>query len=133
VAIPPHILPAVADHLAEHVGPGPDALLFPSAYARHIATATVYAAYFPAREAAGRPDLRFHDLRHTGATLAAQTGATLADLMNRLGHSTVGAAMRYQHTTRERDAMIAERMTAQATAANVTPIGSARSARKAGA
>ena len=28
---------------------------------------------------------RLHDLRHTGAVLAAQTGATLAELMARLG------------------------------------------------
>ena len=27
----------------------------------------------------GRPDLRWHDLRHSGAMLAAATGATLAD------------------------------------------------------
>ena len=39
---------------------------------------------YPARKAAGRPDLRFHDLQHTGAVLAAQTGATLAELMGRL-------------------------------------------------
>ena len=44
--------------------------------------------YYPARAKAGRPDLRFHDLRHTGAVLAAATGATLAELMARLGHST---------------------------------------------
>ena len=42
-----------------------------------------------------QPDLRFHDLRHTGAVLAASTGATLAELMARLGHSTAGAALRY--------------------------------------
>lgn len=35
-----------------------------------------YEAYWPAREIAGRPDLRFHDLRHTGAVLAASTGAS---------------------------------------------------------
>ena len=57
---------------------------------------------------AGRPDLRFHDLRHTGAVLAAQTGATLAELMGRLGHSTPGAAMRYQHAAADRDKAIAE-------------------------
>ena len=61
----------------------------------------------PAREAAGRPDLRWHDLRHTGAVLAAATGASLAELMARLGHSTVGAAMRYQHAASERDQIIA--------------------------
>jgi integrase len=55
---------------------------------------TLYRVFYPAREAAGRPDLRFHDPRHTGATLAAATRATLAELMARLGHSTPGAAMR---------------------------------------
>ena len=68
----------------------------------------LYDFYYPARLAAGRPDLRFHDLRHTGATLAAATGATIAELMRRLGHSTPGAAMRYQHATDDRDAAIAD-------------------------
>lgn len=50
-----------------------------------------------AREAAGRPDLPFHALRHYQGTRFAQTGATLAEIMDRLGHSDVKAAMRYQH------------------------------------
>lgn len=54
----------------------------------------LYQVYRRARAAAGRPDLRSHDLRHTGATLAAQTGATLAELTNRLGHTTVAATLR---------------------------------------
>ena len=69
--------------------------------------ATLTKVYYPAREKAGRPDLRFHDLRHTGAVLAAATGATLSELMTRLGHSTPGAALRYQHTAKGRDAEIA--------------------------
>ena len=55
---------------------------------------------------------RFHDLRHTGAVLAAlaaQSGATLAELMHRLGHTTPAAAMRYQHAAAERDREIARR------------------------
>lgn len=44
--------------------------------------------------------------------LAAQTGATLAELMGRLGHSTPGAAMRYQHAAADRDAEIARRLSA---------------------
>ena len=39
--------------------------------------------------------------------MAAQTGATLAELMARLGHSTSVAAMRYQHAAAGRDAEIA--------------------------
>ncbi|MCB0909685.1 MAG: site-specific integrase, partial [Nocardioidaceae bacterium] len=76
VAIPPHLMPAVRNHLAQHTASGRDALLFPASANedRHMAPATLYKVYYPAREAAGRPDLRWHDLRHTGAVLAAQTG-----------------------------------------------------------
>jgi hypothetical protein len=54
----------------------------------------------------------FHDLRHTGQTLAAATGATLADLMKRLGHSSPAAAMHYLHTVNGRDEAIAEALSA---------------------
>ncbi len=54
-----------------------------------------------------RPDLRFHDLRHSGAVLAAVTGASLAELMARAGHSTPDAALRYQHVAKGRDREIA--------------------------
>lgn len=73
VSIPPHLLPIVEDHLAHHAGPGPDALLFPAAQGSQMWAPTFHKSYRKAREAAGRPDLRFHDLRHTGAVLAAGT------------------------------------------------------------
>lgn len=109
VNIPPHLLPMVRDHLLTHVAAGRDALLFPSAGdpAQHMHEATMRKVFYRARRLAGRPDLRFHDLRHTGATLAAMTGATLAELMARLGHSTAHAALRYQHVARDRDKEIA--------------------------
>ncbi len=114
VAIPPHLVPLVKDHLSDHTAPGKNALLFPSAADEnhHMAPATLYKVFYPAREAAGRKDLRWHDLRHTGAVLAAQTGATLAELMGRLGHTTPGAAMRYQHAAADRDTEIARRLSA---------------------
>jgi integrase len=108
VAIPPHLMPLVHDHLIVHAGRGRDALLFTNASGGYLTPGGLYDFYYPARLAAGRPDLRFHDLRHTGATLAAATGATIAELMHRLGHSTSGAAMRYQHATADRDVAIAE-------------------------
>ena len=52
--------------------------------------------------------VHFHDLRHTGGTLAAATGATLKELMARLGHSSPRAAMIYQHATSDRDQAIAQ-------------------------
>jgi integrase len=125
VAIPPHVVGSISQHLDEHVGPDADALLFPAATGGHLSARGLYDHYYPARDAAGRKDLRFHDLRHTGAYLAAGTGATLADLMNRLGHSTVSAAMRYQHHTAERDRDVAARLSEAATG-NVTSIDAAR-------
>jgi integrase len=107
VNIPPHLMSLVHEHLILHVERGQDALLFPAAAGGHMAPSSLYAVYHPARKAAGRPDLRFHDLRHTGAVLAAAAGATLAELMARLGHSTVSAAMRYQHAAADRDKVIA--------------------------
>lgn len=112
VAIPPHLMPMVREHLLNHAEPGKDGLLFPARGGGHIAPSSLYRVFYPAREAAGRPDLRWHDLRHTGAVLAAQTGATLAELMGRLGHSTPGAALRYQHAAAERDVEIARRLSA---------------------
>lgn len=107
VSIPPHLLPVLEGHLSRHVGAAGEALLFPARGGQHMAPSSLYRVWYPAREAAGRPDLSFHDLRHTGATLAAATGATLADLMARLGHSTPGAALRYQHAVQDRDKAIA--------------------------
>lgn len=121
VTVPPHLLPVLADHLDRHVPPTPGALLFPARHGGHMAPASLYRVWYPARAAAGRDDLRFHDLRHTGATLAAATGATLADLMGRLGHSTSSAAMRYQHAAADRDRAIAEALSGFATA-KVVPL-----------
>jgi integrase len=110
VAIPPHLIPTVKSHLASNITGGREGLLFPAAGdpTKHLAPATLYKVFYKARAEAGRPDLRFHDLRHTGAVLAASTGATLAELMARLGHSTAGAALRYQHAAKNRDKVIAE-------------------------
>jgi integrase len=129
VHIPPHLMPAVADHLAR-MPARQDALLFPAAHGGHLNPASLRRAYHPAREEAGRPDLRFHDLRHTGAVLAAATGATLAELMARLGHSTVSAAMRYQHAAADRDKVIAAALSELANGI-VMPISAAKSKRRA--
>ena len=85
----------------------------------HLAPTSLQAFWHPARAKAGRTDLRFHDLRHTGATLAAATGATLADLMARLGHSTPSEALRYQHSVADRDRAIAEALSGFADASVV--------------
>jgi integrase len=60
-----------------------------------------------AAAAIGLPGLRFHDLRHTGNTLAAQAGVSLADLKARMGHDSVRAAMIYEHAAAAADQKIA--------------------------
>jgi integrase len=112
VAIPPHLVPVIEAHLDDHVGRDRNALLFPAQHGGHLAPATLYRRFYTARAKAGREDLRFHDLRHSGAVLAATTGATLAELMGRLGHSTPAAALRYQHVAGGRDKAIAAALSA---------------------
>lgn len=112
VALPPHLMLVLEKHLNEIASKSKESLLFPAVNGGTLNPSTLYTHFYKAREAAGRPDLRFHDLRHTGAVLAASTGATLAELMGRLGHSTAGAALRYQHAAEGRDQMIANALSA---------------------
>jgi integrase len=63
--------------------------------------------------AAGLPGFHFHDLRHTGNTLASRTGASLADLMARTRRSSTRAALIYQHAVQEQDQEIASALSAQ--------------------
>jgi integrase len=123
VSLPPHLVAVLEEHLRDHTKPAADALLFPAGHGGHLAPTTLHGPWSKARAAAGRPDLRFHDLRHTGATLAAATGATLAELMTRLGHSTPAAALLYQHAAADRDRAIAEALSGFASA-KVVPLRS---------
>jgi hypothetical protein len=58
----------------------------------------------------GLGEFHFHDLRHTGNTLAASSGASTRELMHRMGHASMRAALIYQHATSERDREIASAM-----------------------
>jgi integrase len=63
---------------------------------------------------AGLPEgSRVHDPRHTGNTLAASSGASTRELMHRMGHAGMRAALIYQHATSDRDREIAAAMDAR--------------------
>lgn len=96
----------------------PDALLFP------VSAAVLRHAWDDARATIGRNDLRFHDLRHTGLTLAAATGASTAELMRRAGHASPAAALRYQHATEDRDRVLADALADLVPIAIVVPLNS---------
>lgn len=114
VAIPPHLVPLLRQHLNRYAVPGDDGLIFPNTESNHMRHGSMYKVFKRARKAIGRPDLRFHDLRHTEATMAAQAGATMRELIDRLGHSTPQAALIYQHAAADRQAALAARLSAMA-------------------
>lgn len=64
--------------------------------------------WLPALKAAGLAHIHFHDLRHTGNTLAANAGASLRELMDRMGHDSERAAMIYLHGSDKRQQAIAD-------------------------
>jgi integrase len=117
VTVPPHLMPVVKAHMRDHVAAGPDALVFPRlpGSTEHLSPSTFTGRFNKAKVEAGRPDLRFHMLRHTGATLAAASGATLAELMARLGHTTPTMALVYQHVGADRDRVLAQTLSDVAT------------------
>ena len=108
VTLPAAVLAVLAEHLARYVRTDPDALVFLGDRGGYLRRSNFNRrVWSPAVRAAGVPGLRFHDLRHTAGTLATAAGASLREVMTRLGHSTVSAALRYQHVMTGRDAAIA--------------------------
>jgi integrase len=76
----------------------------------------------------GRPDLHLHDLRHTGNTLTAITGASTKEQMARMRQASPRAALIYQHATEDRDAAIAAALSELAKPAEVIGIASSQTA-----
>ncbi|HUY20909.1 MAG TPA: site-specific integrase, partial [Acidimicrobiales bacterium] len=108
ITMPEPVVTAMRQHLDHHVGQQADAWLFPGAGGKPVAPRTLDRVWTEAREAAGLPALRLHDLRHSGLTWTAEAGASVAELMYRAGHSSPAAAMRYQHATQTRDEALAK-------------------------
>lgn len=110
VYMPPKVAEAMETHLERFVGPAADAWLFGTSTGTTISPRNLSRAWNKAREKAGRDDLHFHDLRHTGLTWVAQTGATQAEIQRHAGHASPAAAARYQHAEDERMKSIATRL-----------------------
>lgn len=132
VHLPPRVMQRLSDHMDSYTESSSNALVFAHPDGSPVTKAQRTRMFAQARKAIGREDLRFHDLRHTGATLAAQAGASIEELRHRLGHSTVSAAMRYQHASAERDRELARRLDAMsAPMSNVVPFNGVQSGRSA--
>lgn len=124
LSIPENVLNTLTRHLDDFTKPDKDALLFTTDSGGPLTAASLQRAWSKARMVAMRPDLHLHDLRHTGLTLAAATGATTAELMHRAGHASASAALRYQHATRDRDHVLADALAQLVRSANVTRLQS---------
>jgi integrase len=108
VNLPEAIIEELRGHLHRFSARGPDGLVFCGAYGQPFRRASLYTAWYRALKAVGIEGLRIHDLRHTGNTLAAMTGASTKELMARMGHASPRAALIYQHATSGRDKAIAD-------------------------
>ena len=109
VAFPEEIVGEIRWHLEWFAEPWRHGLVFVGPKGGRLRRSNFHeSVWSKAREAVDLPNLHIHDLRHTGGTLAAATGATLKELMVRLGHSSPRAALIYQHASRDRDRLIAK-------------------------
>lgn len=97
-----HLTAYVDNDRTAHLFPSPKTLDHPISYNAFVG------AFRQAVKDAGMDDIKPHDLRHTGLTLAASTGATTRELMARAGHTSPTVAMKYQHAVRDRDRAIAD-------------------------
>jgi len=107
VSFPAYLRSVLEAHLKKYTGEDADSYVFTSPKGTVLRRSNFRPVWVKALDAAGLTGVRVHDLRHTGATIAAQTGATLKELMNRIGHSTARAAINYQHAADGRDQEIA--------------------------
>lgn len=115
VSVPRLIMDDLLVHLAQFVGDEPEAFVFTGPKGVPIRrgnfnTLTKWTDLVKAVDADG---LHFHDLRHTGNMLAAAAGGTTRDLMARMGHDSMNAALIYQHATAQADRHIAEELDAR--------------------
>jgi integrase len=98
----------LAEHLTKFAEPGPEGLAFPAPEGGYLRRSNFRRrCWLPATRAAGVEGLRFHDLRHSAATLALAAGANSRELMERMGHTSPAVALRYQHVMAGRDQAIA--------------------------
>lgn len=109
VAIPAGIVPDLRAHLAQFAERSAAGRVFVGLRGATPRRTNFQPTWPRAIEVAGLPEgFRFHDLRHTGNTWAAEAGAHLRELMERMGHSSQRAALIYLHATSDGHRSIAE-------------------------
>ncbi|MCH9274882.1 site-specific integrase [Bifidobacterium amazonense] len=116
VVIPVELVPLIREHLDAYCDPGPTAMVFKAKRARMLGQNVLRKQFDIAKKAAGRPDIVFHTLRATHATLLILAGGTLREAMNQLGHTSTDVAIRHyqravdQHTKQVANELAVEMM-----------------------
>lgn len=126
VALPQWLIPELLTHLEQYAEPGPAGRVFVGAKGSTPRRGHWTKIWRAAKAKAGVDEaVHFHDLRHTGNHLAAASGASTRELMGRMGHSSVRAALIYQHRTADRDRLIADALDSLIDASQRTRSGAA--------
>ncbi|MFJ4102483.1 tyrosine-type recombinase/integrase [Amycolatopsis japonica] len=111
--IPAAVRPDLLRHLETWVKPEQDALLFTGERGGNAVRRPNFSQrtkWVEVVEKMGLKGLHFHDLRHAGNIWASKAGTSTKDLMARMGHDDMRAALIYQRATSEADAQIADRL-----------------------
>jgi len=82
---PPFLLADVAEHLDDFTGAAPESQVFTGPKGAQLRRSNFTRIWRAALDAAGLVGIHFHDLRHTGNTLAGEAGASPRELMDRMG------------------------------------------------
>ena len=90
-----------------------DRLIFTDELGQHLTKPTIYREYKRLVASIGRPDARFHDLRHSYAVAAIRSGDDIKTVQSNLGHATAGFTLDvYGHVTTQMKRDSAARMEA---------------------
>ncbi len=120
VSVPREVMDIVSCHLDAFEPVDPHRLVFTSVKGSPLLNRYFAPYWRDARSRVGRSDVRFHDLRHFAGTEAASAGASLREVMARMGHASSDAALRYLKASERRDREIAEAL-AQRLAVHARP------------
>jgi integrase len=119
IALPPSCVAALRRHRAKQTerrwlaGPGwqDTDLVFDGGYGGGVAPNTLYGTFKRLSAHVGLPELRFHDLRHTAATLSLGEGIHPKIVQEMLGHSDISMTLnRYSHVTMTMQREAADRL-----------------------
>lgn len=107
VFIPSELMSEIEKHLDQFVSdPSSDALIFTTSNGNPLFQGRK-SWFVTAKRRLNLDHLHFHDLRHTGQSLAHANGASMKDLQRRAGQATARAAQMYLHGSPEQDEKVA--------------------------